>query len=164
MGKKKAAGAKGHQVIARNRVARHNYTILDTFEAGIQLLGSEVKSLREGKVSLREAHVRIDEHGEAWVHGMHIAEHAFSHEGGHTPMRPRKLLLHRRELDFLRAEQGAASLTIVPLQLYFSHGLVKMQIGLAQGKKLYDKRQSQKSADADREIRREIGRRLKTGH
>jgi len=148
----------GRKLVASNRRARHDYEILETFEAGIALAGSEVKSLREGRASLQEAYARIG-NGELWLHGMHIPPYSFSRDGGHNPTRPRKLLLHRRELDRLEQRVSEAGLTIVPLRVYFSGGLAKCEIALARGKKTYDKRQDQAARDAQREISRATFRR-----
>jgi len=156
-----SAAEGGRRIVARNRRARHDYEILDTYEAGLALRGSEVKSIREGNVSLAEAFVGIDRRGEAWIHGMHVAEYPWARDGGHEPMRPRKLLLSRSELDHLAGKQREAGLSIVPLSLYFIHGLAKLEIALARGKKLYDKREATRRRDTERELRREVGRRAK---
>ncbi|MCE7883412.1 MAG: SsrA-binding protein SmpB [Actinobacteria bacterium ATB1] len=148
----------GDKVVARNRKARHDYEILETYEAGIVLTGSEVKSLRAGRANLQEAYARPQ--GDAiWLHGMHISPYSFARDGGHEPTRPRKLLLHRREVDELTRQVKEAGLTIVPLSVVFRHGLAKAEIGLARGKKLHDKRQSKARADAEREIQRSLSRR-----
>jgi len=138
--------------VATNRRARHDYEILDTIEAGIQLRGSEVKTLREGRASLQDAYAEVDG-GEAVLH-MQIP--AYSHTGydGHEPTRPRKLLLHRKEIDQLARRLAERGLTLVPLRLYFKHHLVKVELGVAKGKRAYDKRQAIAKRDAAREMDR----------
>jgi SsrA-binding protein len=138
--------------IATNRRARHDYEILDTVEAGIQLRGSEVKTLREGRASLQDAYAEVD-HGEVVLH-MQIP--AYSHTGyeGHEPTRPRKLLLHRKEIDQLARRVAERGLTLVPLRLYFKQQLVKVELGVARGKRAYDKRQAIAKRDAAREMDR----------
>jgi SsrA-binding protein len=138
--------------IATNRRARHDYEILDTLEAGIQLRGSEVKTLREGRASLQDAYAEVD-HGEVVLH-MQIP--AYSHTGyeGHEPTRPRKLLLHRKEIDQLARRVAERGLTLVPLRLYFKQQLVKVELGVARGKRAYDKRQAIAKRDAAREMDR----------
>ncbi len=138
--------------MATNRRARHDYEILDTIEAGIQLRGSEVKTLREGRASLQDAYAEVDG-GEAVLH-MQIP--AYSHTGydGHEPTRPRKLLLHRKEIDQLARRLAERGLTLVPLRLYFKHHLVKVELGVAKGKRAYDKRQAIAKRDAAREMDR----------
>jgi SsrA-binding protein len=148
----------GEKLITSNRQARHEYFILETLEAGLALTGTEIKSIRAGKVNLREAYARI-ENGEIWLHGMHIAP--YEQAGGyfqHDPLRPRKLLLHRREIGRLRAELGQKGLTLVPLRLYLKRGRAKVEVGLAKGKKLYDKRATM----AERDARRDVERALRT--
>jgi SsrA-binding protein len=138
--------------VATNRRARHNYQIIETVEAGIVLRGSEVKTLREGKASLQDAYAVI-EGGDVVLH-MQIP--AYSHTGyeGHEPTRPRKLLLHRREIDQLARKVAERGLTLVPLRLYFKGHLVKVDLGLARGKRAYDKRQAVAKRDAEREMAR----------
>ncbi|MFN8103514.1 MAG: SsrA-binding protein SmpB [Acidimicrobiia bacterium] len=148
----------GVRLVASNRRARHDYEIVETLECGIVLAGSEVKSLREGRASLQEAFARVDG-GELWLHGMHIPPYAFSRAGGHEPTRPRKLLLHRRELGHLAQRSKESGYTIVPLRVYFSGGLAKVEVALARGKKAYDKRQSEAERDAAREIQRAMSQR-----
>ena len=151
----------GTTTIATNRSARHDFFIEDTFEAGIVLRGSEVKSLRESKVQVVEAFGLLDG-GEIWLHNLHIApySHSQSHSG-HDPLRRRKLLMHRREIDRIEARLKQERLSIVPLRLYFKEGRAKIEIGLGKGKKNVDKRQDIAKRDADREAQREIGRALK---
>jgi SsrA-binding protein len=152
----------GRQIIARNPKARHDYELLATYEAGICLLGSEVKSLRAGRASLGEAYARIQD-GDLWLYGMHIPPYTFARDGGHEPLRPRKLLLHRGELEELRVRTAEAGFTVVPLQLYFTHGLAKVEVALARGKKRYDRRQATARRDAQREIERAVARATRRG-
>jgi SsrA-binding protein len=138
--------------VATNRRARHDYEILETIEAGIELRGSEVKTLREGRASLQDAYAEVD-HGEVVLH-MQIP--AYSHTGyeGHEPTRARKLLLHRKEIDQLARRVAERGLTLVPLRLYFKQQLVKVELGVARGKRAYDKRQAIAKRDAAREMDR----------
>lgn len=131
------------KIIAENRKARHDYEILETYEAGMVLTGSELKSIRAGKVSLKESYISIIS-GEAFVKGMNIAIYKEATYNNHDETRDRKLLLHKREITKLFSKCKLDGLTIVPLKMYFNNGLVKMEIGLARGKTLYDKRQSDK--------------------
>jgi SsrA-binding protein len=151
---------KGRKVIAQNRRARHDYTILDTYEAGVALMGTEVKSLREGRASMADAFANIDD-GEVWLRGLHIPEYLRGSWTNHAPRRSRKLLLHRSEIDRLYGKIREGGLTLVPLSLYFNDGKVKCEIALARGKKDYDKRQDMAKRDADREMQRAIGRAAK---
>ena len=139
--------------ISTNRKAFHEFHILDTFEAGIQLKGSEVKSIREGKASLKQSYIVIRRQ-EAWLKGCHIA--SYSHTGfeGHETLRNRKLLLHKYEIDRIQAKLAEKGLTAVPTKLYFKGGIIKVEFGLAKGKKLYDKRASKKKRDVERDIQR----------
>ncbi|HZU73821.1 MAG TPA: SsrA-binding protein SmpB [Acidimicrobiales bacterium] len=160
-GKGRSAGA-GHdpnnRTVAQNRRARHDYEILDTFEAGIALQGSEVKSLREGKAVLRDGYARVQD-GEVWLHGVHIAPyHSASGFGAHDPDRARKLLLHRKEIAELTARSQQASLTMVPLTIYLKAGRAKVELGLARGRRSYDKRSAIAERDAGREVAREMRR------
>jgi SsrA-binding protein len=155
-----AKKAPGRTVVASNRKARHDYTILDTYEAGLALTGTEVKSLRAGRASLVDAFAQ-ESGGELWLHGMHIPEYAMGTWTNHAPRRVRKLLLRRDEIDRLIGKLREGGLTLVPLSLYFVDGWAKVELGLARGKKSYDKRQDLARRDADREIRRVVGRRLK---
>ncbi|MEP9394106.1 MULTISPECIES: SsrA-binding protein SmpB [Gordonia] len=154
------AKEKGRNLIASNRKARHNYTILDTYEAGIALLGTEVKSLREGKASLVDAFATIDD-GEVWLRGLHIAEYGNGSWTNHAPRRNRKLLMHRREIDNLIGKIRDGNLTLVPLSMYFHDGRAKVEIALARGKQAHDKRQDLARRTAQREVAREVGRRVK---
>ena len=144
--------ARGDKTVATNRRARHDYSILETWEAGIVLIGSEVKSLREAQVQIREAFARVDG-GDVWIHGMHIAPYPFSRDNP-DPDRKRKLLLHRREVETIRAQVEQQGLTVVPLRIYFKDGLAKMEIALAKGKHTYDKRHALAERDAKRDLDR----------
>jgi len=144
----------GPRPVATNRKARHDYDILDTYEAGIVLAGAEVKSLREGKVQLRDAYARVED-GAVWLHGVHVAPYAFSNGFGMVdPDRPRKLLLHRRQIDQLAAKVSQDSLTLVPLSIYFKDGRAKVDLAVAKGRHTYDKRHAMAARDADREAAR----------
>ena len=151
---------KGRKLIASNRKARHDYTILDTYEAGIALFGTEVKSLRAGRASLVDAFGQEKE-GELFLHGLHIPEYDRGTWTNHEPRRNRKLLLKRDELNRLLSKVREGGLTLVPLSMYFSDGWAKVELALARGKKSYDKRQDLAKRDADREITRAMGRRGK---
>jgi SsrA-binding protein len=151
---------QGRKVIASNRKARHDYAILDTYEAGIALTGTEVKSLRAGRASLVDAFGQ-ERDGELYLHGLHIPEYAQGTWNNHEPRRTRKLLLKRVEIAKLLNKLNETGLTLVPLSLYFSDGWAKVEIGLARGKKSYDKRQDLAARDANREITRAMGRRSK---
>ncbi|MFN2517424.1 MAG: SsrA-binding protein SmpB [Jatrophihabitantaceae bacterium] len=150
----------GRKVIAQNRKARHDYSILDVFEAGLVLTGTEVKSLRLGRASLVDGFATIDG-GEIFLRNVHIPEYTEGSWTNHEPRRVRKLLLHRAEITRLIGKTKESGLTLVPLSLYFSAGKVKVEIALAQGKKSYDKRQELARRDADREVRKALGRRAK---
>ncbi len=149
---------QGVKVIARNRRARHDYHIEDTFEAGLVLTGTEVKSLRAGRASLAEAFGQFSG-GELWLHGLHIPEYAQGTWTNHEPRRTRKLLLHRREIDRLASQVAERGFTIVPLSLYFSGGKAKVELALARGKRTYDKRHDLAQRDAAREVDRALRRR-----
>lgn len=156
----KAAVKANNQVVATNRKARHNYSILDVYEAGIVLVGTEVKSLREGQASLADAFATVDD-GEIWLRNLHIAEYHHGTWTNHAPRRNRKLLMHRSQIDNLVGKIRDGNLTLVPLSLYFTDGKVKVELALARGKEARDKRQDLAKRDADREIIRELGRRAK---
>lgn len=145
----------GRKVVAENPKARHDYFILETFEAGLALTGTEVKSLRAGKAAIREAYVRIDK-GEAYVVGMNVPAYEQGNVFNHEPTRTRKLLLHRREIDDLHVHITRKGNTIVPLSLYFRDGRAKLAIGVAKGKQAHDKRQSIAARDVKRQIDREL--------
>ncbi|MGN9776965.1 SsrA-binding protein SmpB [Micromonospora sp. H33] len=147
-------------LIASNKKARHDYTVLKTYEAGIVLAGTEVKSLREGRASLVDAFAQ-ERDGELMLYGLHIAEYGYGTWTNHAPRRTRKLLLHRVEIDRIREKLRDGGFTLVPLSMYFSNGWAKVELALARGRKSYDKRQALAERDAQREIARELGRRLK---
>lgn len=141
------------KTIATNRRARHNYNIVDTVEAGMVLRGSEVKSLREGRANLKDGYGLIKD-GEAWLIGVHIAPYSFSRDGGHQPERSRKLLMHKREIERLGAQMAEKGYALVPLRMYFRDGKAKVELGLGKGKARYDKRETLKRKQADREMER----------
>jgi SsrA-binding protein len=151
---------KGRKLIASNRKARHDYAIVDTYEAGIALMGTEVKSLRAGRASLVDSFAQ-EKNGEIYLYGLHIPEYTMGTWTNHEPRRTRKLLLHRDEIRRLIGKTRESGLTLVPLSLYFSDGWAKVELGLARGKKAYDKRESLAKRDAEREISRVMGRRRK---
>ena len=151
---------QGRKVVASNRKARHDYTILDTYEAGMALTGTEVKSLRAGRASLTDAFGH-ENNGEIFLHGMHIPEYTQGTWTNHEPRRVRKLLLKRDEIHKLQGKLRDDGVTLVPLQVYFNNGYAKVELGLAKGKKSYDKRQDLAARDAQREITRAMGRRSK---
>jgi SsrA-binding protein len=157
---KKAAAAddKNERVIADNRKARHNYHVLDTLECGIALVGSEVKSLRNGGLSLEEAYGRV-EGDEVWLVGANISEYSFSHELNHQPKRRRKLLMHRREIRKFAGQAYEKGLTLVPLKMYFKEGRAKVLMGICKGKQKHDKRESMKHREMKRDIDRAMRRR-----
>jgi SsrA-binding protein len=156
--RRRLADAQGRTVIARNRRARHDYQIEDVVEAGLVLTGTEVKSLRAGRASLTDGFGQITD-GEIWLHGVHIPEYAQGTWTNHEPRRPRKLLLHRKEIDRLQSKIAERGLTLVPLSLYFSGGRVKVELALARGKRTYDRRQDLAQRDAAREVERAHRRR-----
>jgi SsrA-binding protein len=143
------------KVVATNRKARHDYHVHDTYEAGLVLTGSEIKSVRAGQISLREGYVR-EVGGEMWLFDVHIAHYSHASIRNHEPQRPRKLLLRRREIDRLAADAQAKSYTIVPLRVYLRRGLAKVEIALARGKRQYDKRQAIAKRDAKRQMDRAL--------
>ena len=149
---------EGIKIIAKNKKAFHEYEILDRWEAGLVLLGTEVKALRAGRVNLGDSYGEIRE-GEAWVVKMHIGPYEQAHRENHEPFRRRKLLLNRREIRKIRPRLEEQGLTLIPLKIYFKHGLVKLELGLGRGKKLHDKRDAKARKDVDRRIAKEIGRR-----
>jgi SsrA-binding protein len=154
------AREQGRKLIARNKKARHDYHIEDTFEAGLVLQGTEVKSLRMGRATIGDGFVDIDDH-EAWLHGVHIPEYTQGTWTNHAARRKRKLLLHRTEIDKIERRVNERGLTVVPLALYFVDGRAKIEIGLAKGKKSWDKRHALAERQADREKEQAVGRRLK---
>jgi SsrA-binding protein len=147
----------GENMLARNRQARHEYEILETFEAGLELQGTEVKSLRGGRATLREGYVRI-ENGQAWLMQTHITPYAQGNRGNHEPDRRRRLLLHKREIEYLDGKVRLQGLTLVPLDLHLRNNRIKLEIGLARGKKLWDKRQAIAERDSSREAERVAAR------
>ncbi|MPY83995.1 MAG: SsrA-binding protein SmpB [Actinophytocola sp.] len=151
---------RGRKVIVSNRRARHDYSIMDTYEAGIVLVGTEVKSLRAGRASLADAFAYV-EGGEVWLRGLHIPEYAMGTWTNHEPRRRRKLLLHKQEIEKLIGKTKEAGLSLVPLSLYFSDGKVKVELALAKGKRIHDKRRDIATRDARREILRAVGRAAK---
>jgi SsrA-binding protein len=144
------------KVAARNRKARHEYEILETFEAGMALKGPEVKSLREGKASFQDAYATV-ERGEVWLHSLHISPYEQANRFNEDPLRVRKLLLNRHEIRRLVGKVEEKGLTLVPLEIYFVRGRAKVQLALARGKKLHDKREALKQRQLDREARRSVG-------
>ena len=146
------------EVVATNRRAKYDYFLLDTYEAGLVLLGAEVKSVRSGRVQLREAHV-AEKDGELWLINAHIAAYEMATRQSYDPVRPRKLLLHRREINKLLPKLGLAGYTMVPIKMYLRRGRAKVEISLVKGKRQYDKRQAIAKRESEREIARELGRR-----
>lgn len=155
MGERAASSTK---LIAQNRKARHNYEIEETLEAGLALVGTEVKSCRDGKANLADAYATVND-GEAWLLQCHISAYSHGNRMNHEPGRPRKLLLHRGEIERLQAKVTREGRTLVPLRLYFKHGLVKVEIAVGRGKKMHDKRRSIAERSEERRMRREVGRR-----
>jgi SsrA-binding protein len=152
---KEGAGTK---LIAQNRRARYDYLIEETVEAGLMLAGTEVKSCRNGKVSLTDSYAVVRD-GEAWLLQCHISPYSHGNRANHDPLRPRKLLLHKEEVARLAAKVAQDGRTLVPVRLYFKHGLAKAEIAIARGKKTHDKRQATAQRDAERHMRQELGRR-----
>lgn len=145
----------GLQTVARNKKAYHDYFVLESFEAGIELFGTEVKSVRQGKVNLKDAWCSIEK-GEIYVNGMHISPYEFGNIFNRDPMRKRRLLMHKREINRLYGTLKQQGLTLIPLSAYFNRGRLKIQVGLCKGKKNYDKRESIARKDAEREAAREL--------
>jgi SsrA-binding protein len=152
---------RGDKVAISNRRARHDYHILDSYECGIVLVGSEVKSIRDGRANLQDAYARI-EGGEVWLHGMHVSPYPFAREQ-HDPTRRRKLLLHHDQIDRLLGKTSEAGVTLVPLKIYFKDGLAKVDLALARGKRQWDKRQAIAKRDAARETERALKSRRREG-
>src|SRR5215475_10218708 len=148
----------GTQLICRNRRAFHDYEIMERLECGLVLTGTEVKSLRSGSASLEDAYAKIED-GEVWLLGSDIPEYAMGNRMNHKPKRPRKLLMHRREIGKFAGKASERGFTLVPLRLYFKHGLAKVELAVARGKQHHDKREDLKKADAQREIRRAMSQR-----
>lgn len=151
----------GIKVAAENRKARHDYKIEDSFEVGIELKGTEVKALRAGKANLKDSYAQITKSAEIYVYNLHISPYEFGNQFNHDPLRPRRLLLHREEIRKLVGKVKEKGFALVPLKLYFKGGLVKMQLALATGKKLYDKRRDLAAKDARREMSRALKERNK---
>ena len=154
------AKERGKKLIAQNRKARHDFTIEDTHEAGLVLVGTEVKSLRAGRVSLVDGYALVED-GEIWLRGVNIPMYEEGSWTNHEPTRPRKLLLNRNEISKISNKMKESGLTIIPLSLYFSDGKAKVEIGIAKGRKNYDKRQAIAAKDAKREAAKATGRRNK---
>jgi len=152
-GSKKSDEDEGIKLICRNKRAFHEYEVSDRLECGIVLTGTEVKSLRDGQGNLEDAYAKIEE-GEVWLIGSDIPEYAMGNRMNHKPKRPRKLLLHRREIAKFAGKATQRGYTLVPLRMYFKQGLAKVELAIARGKQMHDKRQTEKKADAQREIRR----------
>ena len=153
------AEPKGTRVVARNRRARHDYEILDVVEAGIALVGTEVKSLRDGKIQLKDSYARL-EGGELWLVGVHVSPYEQADGfGGHDPERPRKLLLHKDEIEDLGGRTQREALSLIPLSVYFKDGKAKVELALGRGRKQYDKRAAMAERDANRDIERAINTR-----
>lgn len=144
---------EGRKVVARNRKARHEFDILETLEAGMELRGPEVKSMRAGKVAFQDAFARV-ERGEVWLHSLHISPYEQANRANVDPVRPRRLLLNRKEIRHLGAKVDEKGLTLVPLEIYFSRGYAKVTLGVARGRKLHDKREALKRREQDREAQR----------
>lgn len=158
---RKKVDASGRKLIASNRRARHDYSVLDTVEAGIVLSGSEVKSMRLGQVQMADAFARYQS-GELWLEGVHVAPYQFaSGVGAHDPDRRRKLLLHRDEIERLQARVAQERLALIPLSIYFKEGRAKVELGLAKGRQQEDKRHAIAERDSKREMERALGRRVK---
>ncbi|MCP4145959.1 MAG: SsrA-binding protein SmpB [bacterium] len=153
----KSSGDAGIKIISKNRKAFHEYEILDKWEAGIVLMGTEVKALREGRCNLGDAYGDLHE-GELWLAKLHIGPYEPATRENHDPFRRRKLLITKRELRKLKPKLEEKGLTLVPLKLYFKHGLVKVEMGLGRGKKMHDKRHAKAEKDVKRRIQRELGR------
>jgi SsrA-binding protein len=149
---------EGEKIVATNRRARHDYQIEDVVECGIVLSGDEVKSLREGRASLTDCYARVRDH-EMWIEGLHIPPYEQGDKRTFQPTRPRKLLLHRREIDKLGAETAEKGLVLVPMRIYFTHGIAKVEIGVGKGKRQFEKRQSIAKRESQREIEQAAGRR-----
>lgn len=146
---------ENRKIVATNRKAYHDYNIEDTYEAGIALVGMEVKSIRAGKVNLQDSFCRVDKDG-VTVHGLYIAPYEFANRWAVDPRRPRRLLLHKDEIHRLRSKAEQRGLTIIPLKIYFERGKAKLEIGIGRGKKLYDKRRAIADRDIEREKQREL--------
>ena len=144
---------KGVKIVAQNRKARYNYFIEESYEAGMVLLGTEVKALREGRANIKDGYARITD-GEVFLMDVHISPYAFGNRFNHDPLRPRKLLLHSREINRLMGKVKEKGFSLIPLSIYFSHGRAKVTLALAKGKKLYDKREALKRKAMEKEVER----------
>jgi len=158
MARQKNKDPEGIKTICRNKRAFHDYEIIESLECGLVLTGTEVKSLREGSASLESAYAKV-EGSEVWLLGSDIPEYSMGNRMNHKPKRPRKLLLHRREIARFADKAAERGLTLVPLRIYFKNGLAKVELAVAKGKQLFDKREAKKKADAQRDIKRELSRR-----
>ncbi len=147
------------KILALNRKAKFNYAVIDTLECGIELKGTEVKSIREGKFSFSDSYAKVED-GELWLYGLHISPYPFGNRFNHDPDRKRKLLVHKQEIKRLARKVDEKGLTLVPLKFYLRHGLVKLELGLCKGKKVYDKREEIKRRDLKREAEREFRSKL----
>ena len=145
------------RLLSENRQARHNYHLLETIEAGVQLLGTEVKAVKTGKVQLKEAYADI-EANEAWLLNAHISEYSHGNRENHTPMRKRKLLLHRAEINKLQEKVREKGLSLIPLKLYIKNGRIKCELAVAKGKKMHDKREAERAREAQEEARQAVRR------
>ena len=152
--------AKEERVLAANRAAFHNYHISDKYEAGIALTGTEVKSAMDGRVQLKDAYVSVRE-GEAWLFNAHISPYSHGNRENHDPLRTRKLLLHKKEIEKLDEAAARQGMTLVPTQVYLKHGRIKLEVGVARGKKMYDKREAEMRRTVDRETRAQLKERNK---
>lgn len=144
------------QVVATNRKAYHDYSIEDTIEAGLVLIGSEIKSIRDGRVNLRDSYATIDDQGEVWLHNVHVAPYDPASRFGHEPRRPRKLLLHKRQIARLQSQVQAKGYTLIPLRIYIRDNLAKVELALARGKRQYDKRAAIAKREDERRVRRAL--------
>jgi SsrA-binding protein len=148
----KAGSRRGDQVVITNRRARHDYHVIESWEAGIVLAGAEVKSIRDGRANLQDSYARVEDH-EVWLHGMHVSPYEFA-RGDLDPVRKRKLLLHHRQIDEMTRGTSEKGVTLVPLRVYFKDGRAKVELAMAKGKRAYDKRHSLAERDAKRETER----------
>jgi len=151
--KKKPKIVDGRKIVATNRKARHDYEVVDRWECGLVLTGSEVKSLRDGQVQIKDAYAEVRD-GELWLERLHISPYQFAREGGHDPERRRKLLAHRREIQTMAAHVNEQGLTLIPMQLYFQKGIAKVELALARGRRAYDKRHAIREREEQREMDR----------
>ena len=158
MARQKTQEADGIKTICRNKRAYHEYEVMESLECGLVLTGTEVKSLREGTTSLEGAYAKV-EGSEVWLLGSDIPEYSMGNRMNHKPKRPRKLLMHRREIASFAGKASERGFTLVPLRIYFKNGLAKVELAVCRGKQLHDKREANKKADAQKEIRREISQR-----